>query len=222
MDIVFLHGALGSAKHWLPISNRFAENNRVFTPDFPGHGLSTLNPVFSLQELSAFLADYLKENDIHNPTIVAYSMGGYVSLNALLNKQIAVNSLITIGTKFNWSPEIAIEETNRLNWDSLSVIKDKLEVEHGVNVHSILEQTKSIMTGIGNAPLTLDNLSKIDTPCTIMVGENDKMVSVDESKSAANALTNGRFLMLMNQPHLLHKMDEELLFNTLNQLIFSN
>lgn len=219
MELVFLHGALGCADHWNAVANRFADGHDIHLLDFPGHGKSTLQPACSLEGLTDFLSAYINEKGLSNPVIFAYSMGGYVALNAQINGKIKAGKIITIGTKFKWNEEIAKAETSRLNWDTMGVIREKLENEHGQNLASLFDCTTSIMMGIGKMPLTSEDLSRVDAPSVIMVGERDKMVSIDESKEAAASIPNGVFQMLEDQPHLLEKVNPDLLFDKLRQLL---
>ena len=47
-----------------------------------------------------------------------HSMGGYVALKLALKRPELVDRIITLGTKFNWTPEVAAKEVKMLNPDT--------------------------------------------------------------------------------------------------------
>ena len=219
MDFLFLHGALGCASHWTEIGNTFKEHGHVHLLDFPAHGNSKLSPVANLNGLSDFLADYIQSNSIESPVIIGYSMGGYVALHAAIKGKINPAQIITIASKMTWDETIAEEGTANLNWNSLAAIKDKLMSEHGENTEHLFSMTADILRSIGQQPIQKNDLSKLQIPVTMMVGEKDKMVSKEETEVSALACTNGRFVLLEAQGHALERMDQILLSKTLKQLL---
>lgn len=219
MDLILLHGALGCSRHWDAMSRKLGAEHRLFPVDFPGHGNSDAPVIPTIDGLSDFLADYIRVAGLDNPYILGYSMGGYVSLHALAHKKIKVAGLLTIATKMNWSPEIAAKEIARLNWDVMGVIREKLESEHGAHLPDLFSNTASILKSIGDKPLNQSDIETIDTPFTMSVGENDKMVSREETERTASWNRLADWALLEGQGHTLERMDTEYLYNFVKQLL---
>lgn len=219
MDLILLHGALGCSAHWDAMSQKLGTEHRLFPVDFPGHGKSTAPVVPTIDGLSDFLAEYIREANLDEPYILGYSMGGYVSLHALAHKKIKVSGLLTIATKMNWSPEIADKEIARLNWDVMGVIREKLETEHGTHLNALFANTASILRSIGDKPLNADDIKAIDTPFTMSVGERDKMVSWEETERTASWNQLADSALLEAQGHSLERMETEYLYNFVKQLL---
>lgn len=76
----------------------------------------------------------------------------------------------------------------------------------------VLHKTAELMIGLGKGNgLNLDDLKQITVPVLVNIGEEDKMVSIEESKTAALALPNGTLNILPGVPHPIEKVDPKLL-----------
>lgn len=217
-NLVFLPGALGIAAHWNPVAELLKDEYKIHLVDFPGHG-KIGRSAESLDALAKFLSDFLISNDVVEPIIIGYSMGGYVALYAAKNKWISPERIITIATKTSWNREIALSEIGKLNAENLAPIIPKLQAEHGENADGIIELTHKILLSIGENPLLSSDMESIHCPLTMMVGEKDKMVSVDETDQFAIAAPNGNLHVLPAQGHMLERMDPLILTDTIRQLL---
>lgn len=207
-QLLFLHGALGCAKHWQSICEQLRTEFDVFCPDFPGHGRKPSGPYENtLTGLSNFVQHYASENGLRNYTLIGYSLGGYVALNLALRQSSGLDKVITLATKMQWDPAIAETEILKLNVENLQGIADKLSSEHGSNWSELIPQTHEIFRSIGSAPLTLQQMSEIRIPVSMLRGERDKLVSAGETEHFAAAIPEGRFLSIPAQGHLLERMD---------------
>jgi pimeloyl-ACP methyl ester carboxylesterase len=59
--------------------------------------------------------------------------------------------------------------------------------------------------------LTKQDLQKIGIPVLAALGDRDKMVTHHETVEFASYMPAGRTEILVNQPHLLQKMDERVI-----------
>lgn len=212
-QLLFLHGAMGCAKHWHSICEHLRPEYEIHCPDFPGHGMQPSIPSdFTLSGLSNFVQQFASENGLRNYMIIGYSLGGYVGLNIALRQASGLDKVFTVATKMHWDPDIAEIEILKLNVGNLQVIAEKLSSEHGSNWQELIPQTHEILRSIGSAPLTLQQMSEIRMPVSMLRGERDKLVRAEETELFANSIPNGRFLNIPGQGHLLERMDvEELL-----------
>ena len=143
-------------------------------------------------------------------------MGGYLALTAEFLHQGLFSSIITLGTKFNWTPETAAAETRKLNAEK---IREKvpayalhLESNFGAMWVEVLKVTAMLMTQLGdNKILNDDLLPSIKLPVTILLGDKDSMVTSDESENFASKLPQGSFNILPETEHPFEKVNLDLI-----------
>ncbi len=220
--LLVLHGALGSAKQMQPLIDELANKFEILTLDFSGHGGLELPTNLSIelfvQEVSHFL-DVNKINQIH---IFGYSMGGYIALKlASIDKR--VNSIFTFGTKFNWTPETAKHETGMLNPEKIELkvpaFANTLKARHSPTDWKLLMiKTSEMMIELGEQPtLTPELLQSIKIPVIIGIGDQDTMVSIEESQWAASHLPNGRAKIFKDFKHPIEQIDNKKLAEEITQ-----
>ena len=85
--LVLVHGLMTSAYSWRYVIADLAERHRVFIPDLVGSGASEKPPdlVYSIENLSRFLAAYVRALDAGPPYLVGNSLGGLICLKTLLD-----------------------------------------------------------------------------------------------------------------------------------------
>ncbi|MBI4066307.1 alpha/beta hydrolase [Candidatus Gottesmanbacteria bacterium] len=98
--IVILHGWGLSGKTFAPLTEHLQKRGyRVYAPDMPGFGESTIpERPMTLTDYAQFLDEYLTTNRIQQPILIGHSFGGRISLkyNELHPKH--VRALILSGT----------------------------------------------------------------------------------------------------------------------------
>lgn len=77
-NILFLHGFLGSKWDWLPIIESLSDSFTCYALDLPYHGDFKSDRSYSIPSTARAVIDFLRDNDIHRPWFVGYSMGGRV------------------------------------------------------------------------------------------------------------------------------------------------
>lgn len=216
-DLILLHGALGSSDSLDQIMDALSTEFNCYTFNFSGHGQQPFNEDgFGIEYFADELEQVVLSKDLKQPNIFGYSMGGYVALYLASLKPELIGKIVTLGTKFGWSPESADLETSKLNpelmEDKIPAYTAKLEKLHGEQWKQLIWQTAGMMMELGEEPLlTIESLSKIENNVLIIRGSEDHMVNDVESKWAVANLPNGRFKSLSDQPHPIEKVDTLLL-----------
>lgn len=218
MDIIFLHGALGCKKHWEPIAAMFGHDYNIHLLDFPSHGSSNLNySELQYLELVDFVKKYILENNISEYVIIGYSLGGYVGLKLAQMKCFGLSKLITVATKLSWDLTISERESNQLN--QLEHLVPKFEKEHGLHSSKLINNTKSILNSIGVNPLKKEDFNSLSIPVYLLVGEIDNMVTQIEIDEFIEGNIFMKKMVLPNQPHLLQKMNIEILVKSIKDCL---
>lgn len=216
-SILLLHGALGSKVQMEPIKKLLMEEFDVHAFNFSGHGGDESNEAFSIDRFTQNVIDFMSANNIKCASIFGYSMGGYVALNLALKRPELVDTIVTYGTKFDWTETSAAKEVRMLNPD---VIEEKVPrfAEKLKNDHSpsdwkvVMHKTAEMMLKMGGGEKISDaDFSKIQQKITIAIGLEDTMVTVEESEYIASLIPSAQMLVLAGQPHPFEQVDREII-----------
>lgn len=216
-QIVLLHGALGSDRQMERLKTEIQQNFQVFTLCFEGHGSKKTERLLRIQNFSENLRDFIQENGLEKPLIFGYSMGGYVAIYTEAKFPGSFEKIITLGTKFSWSPDIAAREVRMLQPE---IIEEKvpkfaahLEQMHAPNDwKAIMNATAEMMEAMGeNPPLNEVDVTKIKCPVILTLGRKDTMVSSSETEIIQAQIPNAHFHTFEDFEHPLEKVDLSLL-----------
>lgn len=224
-DLILLHGALGSISSLLKIKEDLSKSFNCHDFNFSGHGSTSFNANgFGIEYFAEELEVFIQDKDLTEPHVFGYSMGGYVALYLAFQKPDLLGKIITLGTKFSWSPEAADEEVKKLNPELILKKVPKfaahLEKQHGGQWQDLVWQTAGMMVELGEDPLiTVESLNTIENEVLVLRGSKDAMVNDVESKWAVAHLPNGHFESLKNQPHPIEKVEKELLLQKIQNYL---
>lgn len=213
--IVLLHGALGAASQFDTLKTILKNRFEIHTLNFDGHGDQTTRNNYSIDLFAQNLKNYLDLNNLNNVIVFGYSMGGYVALTLTQKHPEYFKKIITLGTKFYWTPESAAKEIKMLDaaiiQQKVPAFADSLSRLHTRNDWKIvLQKTADMMVGLGNGnALNDDNFRSIQTKCFIGVGDNDSMVTREETRHIGSLIPNAEFYLLENTIHPIDKLDFE-------------
>jgi pimeloyl-ACP methyl ester carboxylesterase len=225
-SIILLHGALGFSAQLENLRDALhQEGFSVYSLNFSGHGGQPFEEQFGIEKFAEQLSDFWIRHQPESLHIFGYSMGGYVALWFASKFPDRVKTIVTLGTKFDWTPESAQRETKRLNPEKLlEKVPDfarTLEQRHApVDWKELLHRTSGMMIGLGANPLLTEQvLSSIKVKTLIAVGDKDEMVDRNHSEFVASVLPSGEFRILGDTPHPIEKVSTEKLKNLITGFI---
>ncbi len=227
-NILILHGALGSKKQFDGLLSTLSSQFSAHSLNFDGHGgVPGQNP-FSIDLFTDNVVQYMRDNRLEKTHIFGYSMGGYVGLNLALKHPGLVDKLVTLGTKIDWTPEIAVKETALL--DPVKIVEKVPHfAEHLNQLHrpndwkEVATKTATMMSDMGNGKkLTNNHFSRIKHHILIGLGEHDRMVSRKESEHVAHALPHGELKIIEGQHHPIEKVDLHKLADVITSFLSLN
>lgn len=217
--LLLLHGALGSASQMQPLAAKFSIP--TVCPDLLGHG------VFSVENTAYAIDAFAKQlvQDIDAPVnIFGYSLGGYVALYLAAFFPDKVGKIVTLATKFDWTPESAAKEVRMLNpqkiKEKVPAFAAQLAQRHGVYWPEVVHRTGEMMLALGAAPaLSVKLLRQVHAPVLMLRGELDAMVDEHEMRWAASHIPHAQFRLLQGQPHAFEKTDLALIALQIEQFL---
>lgn len=206
-QLVLIHGALGNQDEFQSILPYLENRFDVHLYEIPGHGSRKQElERFDLQTITSDLNEFLSE--IGKSYIFGFSLGGYLALHLASIESENILGIVTLGTKFRWSPEIAQREIQSLD---LEFLKEKvppfyeyLDKLHGNHLEQLLRSTALFMTELGENPaLNPTSVKHIAIPIHITRGGKDKMVSIEESVEISSALISSSYFEV---PSFIHPL----------------
>ena len=215
-SIVLLHGWGLSGSTFEPLAAELTKRGyRVFTPDFPGFGLSTMpaKPL-RLSDYAAFLHDYLTKNTIQEPIVIGHSFGGRVALKYQFLYPKSVRALILSGTPgftpinrkklllfillakigkafFSLPPFHLMQDTVRRWYYYLVGARDFYRAE------GVLRET---FKHIVQEDL-LQSMSTVTMPCLLVWGEADTIVPLSVAEKMKNVISDARLEIVQGEDH---------------------
>ena len=182
--------------------------------ELPGHGATPLGGAFSIEAFAAHVLAALDAAGVARAALFGYSMGGYVALHLAGAHPARIAAVVTLGTKLDWTPEVAAREAARLDPAALRArvprFAEALAVRHarGLGWEPLLARTADLLRGLGDRPLlTPDVLAAIACPVRLMIGDRDATVPLEECAAAHRALARGELAVLPGTPHPLEQVD---------------
>jgi esterase/lipase len=215
--IILLHGALGSKSQLEPLEKQLTAFTQVHSFNLMGHGGISIPENMVMEGFVWQLENYIQQNipgEAHL-TIFGYSMGGYAALVLATMNTCKIDTIVTLGTKLLWDPEIAAKELTMLD---ASIIEEKLpdfarelkQRHQPQDWKLLLRQTAAMMIDLGEKKyLTEEAFTKIIAKTKLMIGDKDKMVSLEETVHAFKKINGASLAVLPTTPHPIEKVNLE-------------
>jgi pimeloyl-ACP methyl ester carboxylesterase len=224
--ILLLHGALGSKDQFNELAAALKNDHIVHLFNFSGHGGDQFHNEFSIPLFANEVVRFLNDTRIESSSIFGYSMGGYVGMYVAKHFPQRIEKLITLATKFRWDETIASREIKFLDADALEkkvpAFAEELQRRHAPgNWKDVLDRTKHMLLKLGEKnAISLEEYKDILTPSLLLLGDRDKMVSLEETVEVFKELHNGQLGILPATPHPFEQVNMQLLRTLINRFIY--
>ena len=216
--LLLLHGAIGAKDQLQPLANALQDKYIVHSINFSGHGGSAFpDEPFSIELFTKDVLDYLQQNNITTANVFGYSMGGYVGMYLAKHHPGQINKVITLATKFYWDETIAAKEIKMLDATTIEqkipAFAQQLQQRHAPQDWKLLlEKTAALLLSLGkNNTLQLEDYTSISTPSLLLLGDRDKMITLDETLTVYKQLPNAQLGILPNTAHPIEKVNIDML-----------
>ncbi len=224
--IILLHGALGNKDQLHPLAKMLNGSFLVHSFNFSGHGGRPFPDIaFSIPLFAEEILEYMKETNIDQADIFGYSMGGYAALHLAKHYPHKINRLITLATKFHWDDKTAAREVKMLDaktiQEKVPAFAAQLQQRHAPNDWlTLLDKTKELLIGLGQQnALQLNDYTYISTPALILLGDRDKMVTLEETTAVYKQLPNAQLGVLPGTPHAFEQVKVSFLAEMITRFI---
>lgn len=225
-QVLLLHGAIGSKEQLETLKQKLAGSFIVHSLNFSGHGTDTdTGTPFSIGLFASEVIAFLEKHSIKSIHIFGYSMGGYVAVYLAKHFPERTGKIITLATKFTWDEDIAAREVKMLNAakieEKLPDFAAALQQRHGPdNWKTVLEKTAAMLAAMGkDNPLKTVDYAGIQKPVLLLLGDRDKMVSLEETVEVYKNLPTAQLAVLPNTAHPVEVVNTDRLANEIRTFL---
>ena len=226
-EILLLHGALHSKKQFEKMVPLLSEKFIVHSIDFTGHGGKKVSHEMGIQRFAFDVEEWMFENKKEKINIFGYSLGGYVGAFLAAQKPEKVSKLMTLNTKWDWTPQTAATEVAMLNPEKMEE-KIPAFVEQLKNIHhpeywkSVVTTTAAYLMDMGNqSPIEISQFEKLPMQVLIACGDRDTSSTIEMNTSVFRRIPNCNFCALPNTGHPFDKVNLQLLGTIMTQFFLS-
>lgn len=216
--LLLLHGAIGAADQLQDLKEKLSDTYEVHTLNFAGHGGAAMPAEpFSIPLFAKQVIRYIEDRQLQQVTIFGYSMGGYVAMYLAKMYPQNIHKIITLATKFHWDEETAAKEMRQLDPEKIAAkvpaFAEALQKRHAPNDwKELLQHTGSMLEELGeNNTLQPGDYSSIEIPCLILLGDRDKMITLEETLNVYRSLPKAEMGMLPATAHPIEQANTAML-----------
>ncbi len=212
--VVLLHGLWNSSNLWQSTMDHLSQHYRLYAPDLPAHGQTPPRLPWTLREVAALLASWIRSLALPPATVIGHSMGGALAIMlaaaepGLVNRLALVNAaglpmqqpflraLVRTGLSFKDHQTARYDSPNRLQ--SLAICQATYEV------------------------LTCDvrpDLKAVRCPTLIVWGMRDPLFPVESAVALQRAIPGAELAMLPNVPHQVPRHAPAILHTILDDFL---
>lgn len=224
--LLLLHGAIGSSAQFSKLADQLSGSYKIYAPDLVGHGTREMPATpFSIKLFAEDVLAFMEREQLENIPVFGYSMGGYVGLYIARHYPEKISKIVTLATKFDWNEAISAKEVQMLDpakiEQKLPTFAEDLKKRHLPNDwKEVLFKTANMMTTMGREnPLMPEDYAAINIPALLLLGDRDKMVSVEETMTVYKALPAASMGMLPGTPHSIEQVNLDALVFYIEQLM---
>ena len=225
--IIYLHSALGTSKELEPLMKLISEKGyRTLTFDFGGHGKNSASPAdFRIDSFANELEQFIKSHKLTAPAVFGHSMGGYVALFHKANfDDSPITHILTYGTKFNWSETSVMKELPMLVPEHIEekfpAFRDQLFERHGDRWKHLLRSTAHMMRNLEKLDgLSREDLASIEIPVCLILGDQDRMVGIEETQLAHRHLHHSVVKTITHSKHDLDKANQREIASVMEEFL---
>jgi 3-oxoadipate enol-lactonase len=219
--IVLLHSLALDRSMWQPLVDELGDDYKVISLDLRGHGASTTDGSFSIEDMADDVAETLEELGHDRATIVGLSMGGCVAQALAIRHPGLVGALGLLDTTAWYGPDAPRKWAERAStarqqgmrslsqfqldrWFSSDFIRDNPErTDHLLNIFAAndIDSYAAACQAMGNFDARAA-LNEISIPTVVIVGELDPATTPEHAIDIAARIPGSILQVLPGAKHL--------------------
>lgn len=221
--VILLHGSGQSHLSWVLQGRYLAyEGYDILAPDFPGHGLSSGEPLVSIEEMVSWLDRLLAALGVETAVLIGHSQGVLVALSAGARHPDKYHKLgliagalaIPVNAELVRASEDALSQAiaNMTSWGHGQIAQMH---DHSQPGHSFLFYDRQLMAANNRHALHSDfvacnayqtgasDAAQITAPTLIILAQKDRMTPLRQGRDMAKAIAHARVVEVPDAGHML-------------------
>ena len=221
--LLFLHAFPLNRTMWAPQLSALVERSRCIAADFRGFGDSSVSPPYSMEQYADDAAHLLDVLHIDKVVLVGCSMGGYAAFEFWRRYRHRVRALVLADTRPGADSPEGLDRRHQLirlarsegatavaNAQIPNLVgrttrerqPDTYDAVHRMIAQARVDAIVGALEAMMLRPDSTPTLSSIDVPTLIVVGEEDALTPVSESRLMHERITGSRLEVIANAGHL--------------------
>ena len=209
-DVILLHGWGQNIESFRPTIDFLKDNFRVWAIDLPGFGESQEPSYgFNIYEYENILSEFIKQNNIKNPTLVGHSFGGRIAI-IYASRDNNINKLILTGAAGIKPRRSIFYQYKVLHYKFMKLLcktpfyfqfkDDLISTSGSADYKSASPVMKSTLIKVVNEDLTY-LLKQIQTKTLLYWGENDDATPIKDGEIMNRLIMNSDLVIIENAGH---------------------
>ena len=221
--VMLIHGSGQNHLTWILQSRYLAHRGfSILAPDFPGHGLSSGEPLKSVEDQAAWIVELLGSLAVSQYSLVGHSQGALVSLETAILVPEKIQSLCLIAGAMSIPVNDYLIDASEKTMQKAVNLMTSWGHGSGAHMydntmpgHSFLEYGRRIMASNNRGALLTDltacnnykngeyAASQIRQPTLCILAEEDKMTPIKFGKAMAKQIKNSEMIIIEKAGHIL-------------------
>ena len=210
-----MHGYLSSGASFTYQTAFFSKEFNVYAPDLVGFGQNqTMVKPYSLDDYVDFVIDYIKQNGLNRPCVIAHSFGARIVLKAVYRQRDIFDKIVLTGAA-GLKPKFSLKKAvKRATFKVLKKLinKQKLSRFYSKDYLSLSPVMRESFIKIVNEHLDY-TLKSIKNQTLIVFGENDAETPLYMAKRLNKGIENSTLKVYKCAGHFCF-IDKKHTFNT--------
>jgi 3-oxoadipate enol-lactonase len=202
--VVLIHGNDESSVEWYAWVPRMAQEYRLFRPDLPGLGHSSIPRGFqySLANLARFVTQVMDKARIESAHIIGAKTGGAVAMRLAADYPHRTRTLVVVGGPA--SPLVIADPSPIPQRDRLgsSVSNEMIAYWNTLFGKPDREGVKGLSQSLSNFDLAKEGvLQRITAPTLVITADRSKMNSVEKARAYQALIPNSRLVVIRSDAY---------------------
>ena len=233
--IIFLHGSGFDHTVWMLQTRYFAFHGyTILALDLPGHGLSKGKCLTSIEDMAEWVKNVIDAVDCKEASLVGHSQGCLISLECAYRYPKTIKTLSLMGGSMSMPVNsILLNLAENNNHKVIDLMMDWCHGPSGqfgthpipgmshINIGSAIISNKSLreilcvdLHACNNYTNGFEVAKNITLPVLTILGDQDKMCSLEVGKKLSTVIKNSHMHILKNCGHMMHleEADKTLVF----------
>ena len=225
--VLLLHGGNQSSHSWDLVSLHLSDRFHVYALDQRGHGDTEWSREldYSMEAMAADVLAFIADQQIVRPVIFGHSMGGRVTLQAVLHDPTVARAVVIVDV----GPELSAKGTkvigefiaHNIEFDDLDVFLDNVvrydpfrsreHIARTVKYNLLVRSDGKYVSKVDHRripgtmrEMTLESVGAIPCPVLVIRGGESDVLLPDAAERFVGALGDGRLVTVPNVGHNVH------------------